>query len=416
MGGQSFGENTILVDTRGLDRVLEFDRERGLVTVEGGIQWPELLAFLETAQRGEDLPWGIQQKQTGADRLTLAGALACNAHGRGLTLPPIVAQVERFHLMNSEGHVVTCSRTENPALFSLAIGGYGLFGVITTVVLRLRRRHKLRRVVTIADTAGLMERMADRVRDGFEYGDFQFAIAAGHESFLRRGVFSCYVPVPADTPLTEDPISFSQEDWLSLAVEAHRDKQRAFERYSDAYLRTSGQVYWSDAQLSGHYPEDYHDHVDRSLGGAVKGTEMITELYVPRPRFEGFMADARELLEGRRADVIYGTVRLIEQDRETFLAWAREAWACVVFNLHVDHTLRAVANAGDTFRDLIDVAVRHEGSYYLAYHRWARREHVERCHPRMRAFLEAKLSYDPTELFQSDWYRWQKGLISAPSP
>ena len=38
--------------------------------------------------------WGIVQKQTGADRLSLGGALACNAHGRGLALKPIVDQVE----------------------------------------------------------------------------------------------------------------------------------------------------------------------------------------------------------------------------------------------------------------------------------------------------------------------------------
>ena len=36
--------------------------------------------------------------------------------------------------------------------------------------------------------------------------------------------------------------------------------------------------------------------------------------------------------------MIYGTVRLIERDDETVLAWAREPWACIIFNLHVDHT------------------------------------------------------------------------------
>ena len=36
MGGQQFGAGTVLIDTRGLDRVLGFDRIKGLVTVEGG--------------------------------------------------------------------------------------------------------------------------------------------------------------------------------------------------------------------------------------------------------------------------------------------------------------------------------------------------------------------------------------------
>ena len=38
--------------------------------------------------------------------------------------------------------------------------------------------------------------------------------------------------------------------------------------------------------------------------------------------------------------MIYGTVRLIERDDETFLAWARDRYACVIFNLHVEHTPR----------------------------------------------------------------------------
>ena len=412
MGGQQFGAGAVLIDTRGLDLVLGFDRGNGSVTVEGGIQWPALLEFLDTEQSGELRQWGIYQKQTGADRLSLGGTLSCNAHGRGLRLPPIVDQVESIDLMNSAGDIVTCSRKQHRDLFSLAIGGYGLFGIITRVVLRLRPRCKVRRTVSITDATGLMERMADRIRDGFEYGDFQFAIDPNEDSFLRRGVFSCYKPVSDETPLTEDPIRFSEKDWLSLAIEAHRDKRRAFERYSDAYLRTSGQVYWSDTQQRNPYLDDYHVEVDRALGHCVKGTEMITDLYVPRSCFEVFMEDTRQALRQRDANVIYGTVRLIERDSETFLAWAREPWVCTILNLHVDHTESGISSAAETFRHLIDIAISHGGSYYLTYHRWARQDQVDQCYPQMRAFLEAKRKHDPGELFQSEWYRWHKNMFS----
>src|SRR5438093_86738 len=46
MGGQQFGDGTVLVDTRDLNRVIAFDREQGTITVEGGIQWPQLLDHL----------------------------------------------------------------------------------------------------------------------------------------------------------------------------------------------------------------------------------------------------------------------------------------------------------------------------------------------------------------------------------
>ena len=101
MGGQQFGEGHLLMDMRDMNRVLAFDAENGSITVEGGIQWPQLLDHLNRTQEGRERQWGIYQKQTGADRLSLAGALSCNAHGRGLTLGPIVQQVESFDLARS---------------------------------------------------------------------------------------------------------------------------------------------------------------------------------------------------------------------------------------------------------------------------------------------------------------------------
>ena len=405
MGGQQFGEGTILVDTRALDRVLAFDASRGLVTVEGGIQWPALLYFLDGVQLGRSPQWNIVQKQTGADRLSLAGALSCNAHGRGLTLGPISQQVESFDLMDHTGEIRRCSRSENSELFRLAIGGYGLFGVISRITLRLRERVKVRRVVRVTETADVMDAFQSRIADGFLYGDFQFTIDAGAGDFLRRGVFSCYEPVPIDTPLTQDPICFSHDDWSRLIFYAHQDKRHAFDLYSARYLETSGQIYWADSQLAASYSDGYHDDLDRATGAGVKGSEMITELFVPRARLAAFMDDARRVLREHRANVIYGTVRLIDNDDETMLAWAREPWACIVFNLHVDHTATAVEAAADAFRSLIDLAIAHGGSYYLTYHRWARRDQVERCYPQFREFLDAKLRHDPEERFQSDWYR-----------
>jgi FAD/FMN-containing dehydrogenase len=412
MGGQQFGEDTILIDTRTLNRVLSFDDDGGSITVEGGIQWPELIVYLNEANLHQERQWGIFQKQSGADRLSLAGALACNAHGRGLALKPIIDQVQAFDIVDATGNVRTCSRVENAELFRLAIGGYGLFGVVTRVELKLRPRVKVRRVVDLAETCDVMERLEGRIRDGYLYGDYQYATDAGRDSFLRRGVFSCCQPVPIDTPLTEHPTRFNPEDWARLTFYAHKYKGRAFQVYSTRYLATSGQIYWADSQLSAAYVDNYHRDVDIAMKAKVPATEMITEIYVRRPELADFMEDARVLLRAKRANMVYGTVRLIEKDDESFLAWAKERYACVIFNLHVEHTTEAIESAADTFRGLIDLGLKHGGSYYLTYHRWARRDQVEACYPQMPAFLALKKRYDPDEVFQSTWYRHYKQMFA----
>jgi hypothetical protein len=140
---------------------------------------------------------------------------------------------------------------------------------------------------------------------------------------------------------------------------------------------------------------------------------MITELCVPRSRVAPFLEALRRELRERRADVIYSTLRLIEAERETALPWARERWACLVLNLHTAHDREALSRAAATFRALIDCALEQGGTYYLTYHRWARRDQVERGHPRLRALLADKLAWDPLERFTSDWYRHHRGLLGA---
>src|SRR4026207_2270140 len=143
MGGQQFATDSICIDTRSLERVISFDQERGLIEAEAGIQWPKLIRTYLDAEAGSAKQWGIAQKQTGADTFTLGGSLSSNVHGRGLTMNPLISNVESFTLINADGKSIRCSREENSELFRLAIGGYGLFGLIETVTLRLVSRAEL---------------------------------------------------------------------------------------------------------------------------------------------------------------------------------------------------------------------------------------------------------------------------------
>ncbi len=412
MGGQQFGTGMVLLDTRSLNRAIAFDPASRIMEVEAGIEWPELLGELSRLQAGRETQFGIFQKQTGADRLSIGGALASNVHGRGLKLKPFIDNVESFQLMNAEGDMVCCDRSTNADLFRLAIGGYGLFGVVTSVRLRLTPRVKVRRVVRIADTEEIPNAFAERIRDGYLYGDFQFATDSGRDSFLRRGVFSCYQPVDPGTPLTEHPTRFHPDDWARLAYYSHTHKRLAFDFYTKRYLATSGQIYYHDWQLSAAYQPDYHLQLDRKMHASVKATEMITEIYVPRSALVSFMEEARLALRQEKANLIYGTVRLIERDEESFLRWARQSYACVIFNLHVRHDAADLQSAARAFRTLIDLGIQHDGSFYLTYHRWATRRQVENCYPQFCEFLAQKLVYDPAEVFQSDWYVHHKALFS----
>ena len=413
MGGQQFCAGGVLLDTGSLARVLAFDDDAGTIEVEAGIQWPALLDYLAAAQQGRDRQWGIRQKQTGADRLSIGGALAANVHGRGLTMPPIVADVDSLVLVSADGAALRCSRHEEAELFRLVVGGYGLFGCVYSVTLRLARRQTLERVVEVIQLDELVPRLEARIADGHLYGDFQFATDETSDDFLRTGVFASYRPADEAGPPPAGQRAFSRDDWNRLLYLAHADKGRAFAEYSAHYLATSGQLYYSDLHQLADYADDYHHAIDERLAAPDPGSEMISELYVPRDRLTDFMAAVRDDFRRHSVDVIYGTIRIVERDEESFLAWAREPWACIIFNLHTVHTPTGIERSAEAFRRLIDRAVERGGSYYLTYHRWATREQLEACYPQFGTFLRLKCEYDAAERFQSDWYRYYRSLFAA---
>lgn len=412
MGGQQFGTGTVLVDMSAMNRVLEFDAIKGEIEVEAGIQWPALISYLVETQSGRERQWGITQKQTGADRFSIGGALGANVHGRGLGLKPIIADVESFVLLDADGVPLRCDRRKNPELFRLAIGGYGLLGIITSVRLRLSPRRKLRRVVELLQADDLMPAFERRIADGFLYGDWQFSTDRDSDDFLRKGVFSCYQSVDERTPVPEGQRELSENDWRELIYLLHVNPSQAFEIYSTFYLASSGQIYWSDTHQLSLYIDNYHQWLDQKLGASEKATEIITEIYVPRPALARFLAEVRKDFQENKVEMIYGTIRLIERDEESFLAWAKEPYACVIFNLHTVHSVQGLERSVRDFRRLIDLAIGYGGSYYLTYHRFATRRQVQTCHPQFPEFLRLKRKYDPEERFQSDWYQHYKAMFA----
>lgn len=411
MGGQQFATNSLLIDTSDLTKILAFDQERGTIEVESGIQWPELISYLARQQKDLEKQWCVIQKQTGTDTLSLGGALSANAHGRGLKLKPMVGDIESFSLVTANGELLKVSREEHPDLFRLAVGGYGLFGFVYSVNLRLRRRVILKRTVTVAESKNVISNFQKRINEGAVYGDFQFAIDKDSEKFLQEGILSTYSPLPLDTPIPKDQKVLSLEDWKELVILAHTDPTKAFQKYSDHYLSTNGQLYWSDTNQLSTYLAKYHQWLDKKLKAKHPATEIISEIYVPRKDLAEFLTKAADVIRKHSVSVIYGTIRLIEKDDETFLAWAKQDYACIIFNLHTEHTTDGVNVVADAFRGLIDLAISYGGSYYLTYHKFATKQELLACYPQFPEFLKLKLEHDPNELFQSDWYRHYKQLL-----
>ncbi len=393
-GGQPFLTDQRLIDLQHFSGVLHVDREHGHLTALAGTRWPILVEHLNRHAP----EWAIRQKQSGADAVSLAGTVSVNAHGRCLAAPPIVADVQSLQLLDPDGRLTRCDRANDAERFRRVVGGYGLFGTIATVTLRLVPRVKLRRIVRWVATGDAVRLFDEAAAAGATYGDFQLNVDDTADAFLREGLLLTYEPADAAEPITRPPPDLRR--FQQFATLAHLDKPRAWAAYRQQLLDAVPPVDWSDAWQAAEYVPSYHATVDAATGAGVRGSEVLSEFYVPRDQLAGFLTDTAAAIRQTQANMIYGNVRLIEPDTETALPWATGPSACVVMNLHVDHNEAGLATVRSAFRAVLDAALARGGSYYLAYHRFARPDQVLAAYPQLPGLLR-----NADGPCRSDWYR-----------
>jgi FAD/FMN-containing dehydrogenase len=136
--GRSYGDSCLnvgagLIQTRGLDRFIDFDRQTGVLTCEAGVLLADILQIAIPAG------WFIPVTP-GTCYVTVGGAIANDVHGKNHHgFGTFARHVRRLELLRSDGQRITCSASENPEWFAATAGGLGLTGVVTWAQLQLRR-------------------------------------------------------------------------------------------------------------------------------------------------------------------------------------------------------------------------------------------------------------------------------------
>jgi FAD/FMN-containing dehydrogenase len=121
------------LDTRGLNRMRSFDPASGLLALEAGVLLSDVIrAFLPRGYVPLVMP--------GTRFVTVGGMIAADVHGKNHHRDGGFGKhVESFKLVMPSGETSTCSRTENPELFSATVGGMGLTGTIVEATIRMSK-------------------------------------------------------------------------------------------------------------------------------------------------------------------------------------------------------------------------------------------------------------------------------------
>jgi len=389
MGGHSIAPGGIVIDMRPWSR-MRLDEERELLNVQSGATWADVITYLD--KRGRSV--AVMQSN---NSFTVGGSLSVNCHGWTYGRPPIASTVESFRLLKADGSVVRCSRTENAELFSLALGGYGLFGVILDADLKVvpNARYRLEQhVVPIGEALPTFEaKVEGRPEVAMAYARMNVA----PDAFLREVIINAFVEEPGEIPPLLEPGNAE----LRRAIfrgSAGSDYGKEFRWSAETKLQPGiAAEAFSRNQL-------LNESADVFRNRTADTVDILHEYFVPRDRIVPFVAAMQEIVPRHDADLLNVTIRSVNADTDTFLRYADRPVIAFVMLFVQGKTPAGEAAMQALARELTDAALAADGRYYLPYRLHATPKQFHAAYPQATDFFALKRSHDPGELFQNGFY------------
>ncbi|MEH2062946.1 MAG: FAD-binding oxidoreductase [Nostoc sp.] len=391
MGGHTLYINGISLDMLHFNR-MQFNPATKILTVESGAKWSDIIPYLN--KRG----YSVAVMQSNND-FSVGGTMSANAHGWQHNSPPFASTVEGFRLMLASGQVVECSRQENPELFSLVLGGYGLFGIILDVDLRVVPNGTYIAERFVIKSENYIDTYRQRVDGVGNIGMAYGRLSVAPESFLQEAILTTYRQLPQATHAIG-----------SLEKQAESGVTRAVFRGS----------------IGNDYGKNLRWQLEKIVGGEAGNhvlrnqilnrssalfenrhqaeTDILHEYFIPPKSLEGFLKQCRTIIPKYQGDLLNVTVRNVHQDNDSFLKYAdREVFGLVML-FHQQRTPEGEAKMQVMTEKLIEAALAVGGRYYLPYRLHATPEQFRRAYPQAAKFFALKRKYDPNGVFQNYFY------------
>jgi FAD-linked oxidoreductase len=154
----------VMIDLTRMNRVVNVDHTRGVITVQAGIVLSDLNAYLESHQLSMPNLGDVTYQ-------TLAGALSTSTHGTGLQRTGLAAQIRAFKLVSASGEVLACDPGQNAEIFHCGRVSLGALGVVTEVTLNVVPAFNLRAVEQPMRISHVLDNFAQLIEenDFFEF-------------------------------------------------------------------------------------------------------------------------------------------------------------------------------------------------------------------------------------------------------
>lgn len=393
-GGHIVYDGALVLDMREFNKILALDKPNKIVTVQSGATWEDLQNYLN--------PYVLSVKVMQASNIfTVGGSLSSNVHGNDPCFGPIIETVRSFRLLGPEGAVLNVSRTENPELFRLAIGGFGLFGVILDVDLMVTDNDVYESQSFVMEYSEYPGYFENNVRNNPNIGIQSAKLSIAPESLLREIVSTAYektndrpegvFDLRLEENITRNKLLFG----MSRRSGWGKSVRWYFQKKLEAKVGKKQAISRNNAMRPIIKFLDYSSRKD---------TDILQEYFVPKDKFVSFVDGLREIVGSDKINLTSVTVRHIPKNAEAYLSYAREESFAVVLYINQPLSEAGIRKAEIWTRKLVDLAIGHGGTYYLTYQLYPSEEQIRKSYPEIDSFFEKKRTYDPEELFMNKFY------------
>jgi len=388
MGGQTASPQSIHIDMRSLNQVLDFSASHKTIKVQAGIRWCDIQHYID--------PHGLSVKimQTYAN-FTVGGALSVNCHGRYVGLGPLILSVRSLDVILANGEMIHVSPTERTEIFYACIGCYNAIAIIVNATLELDDNVVVQRQQVKMKGKNYKKYFFEKVRENkeviFHNGDIY------PPSYKNIRAISW---VKTD----EGPTERTKLMPLAAAYPVERYFLGAFSKNRFGKWRREFLIDPLMYKLKKRHYRNYeagYDVFELEPSSRKESTYVLQEYFVPVQQFDAFLALMSEIFIRHQVNVINVSVRHANADSGSLLAWAKEeVFAFVVYYKQKTDEIEKGRVAVWT-RELIDAALSLQGSYYLPYQPHATVVQLHKAFPKAKELFALKQQLDPSGKFRN---------------
>jgi FAD/FMN-containing dehydrogenase len=416
MGGQAIPAGGIMLDMRRMNAI-SLDPARRTIRVGAGATWHDI-------QNAIHPRFAVKAMQS-TDIFTVGGSISVNAHGMDHRAGALLGSLRSLRIMLADGRIVTASREEEPELFALAVGGYGLFGVILSAELDVVPNDiyaSERQLIAYRDFPATFQRIAADPAIGLTYAHLSTAPGSLLEEALvysYRRVDDAGLERP---PLGEVAATRSRRLFVNLAKRGSWFRslkwwaEKRLEQRFETCTVTRAQAMGDGEACLVTRNDPMHDSVAYLRNNLPAETDILHEYFVPRAQLLPFIDGLREIFRAQDVNLVNASIRAVEAEHNV-LSYAPQAAFSVVLYINQPTDAEGNARMARLTRDLIDLTQRHNGRFFLPYQLYYSAAQLERAYPEIRAFFAAKRRWDPEGRFSNSWYAHYAPLLPpAPQP